>query len=118
MSASHGVVPRRFMTTSSPPVRVLVAGAGAFGKEHLARLAKRSDAKVVGVADTNPAALEPIGAVKRRALAGLRRSAAPNGTIGARSGQLSRAPVFSSNKCADATSGVIGNVSPGLAVMR
>jgi predicted dehydrogenase len=48
------------MTTSSPPVRVLVAGAGAFGKEHLARLAKRSDAKVVGVADTNLAALEPI----------------------------------------------------------
>lgn len=48
------------MTTSSPPVRVLVAGAGAFGNEHLARLAKRTDAKVVGVADTNPAALEPV----------------------------------------------------------
>ena len=60
MSASHGVVPRRFMTTSSPPVRVLVAGAGAFGKEHLARLVNRSDAKMVGVADTNPAALEPV----------------------------------------------------------
>ena len=48
------------MTTSSPPVRVLVAGAGAFGKEHLARLVNRSDAKMVGVADTNPAALEPV----------------------------------------------------------
>jgi predicted dehydrogenase len=60
MSASHGVVARRFMTTLSLPVRVLVAGAGTFGKEHLARLAKRSDAKVVGVADTNPRALEPV----------------------------------------------------------
>jgi predicted dehydrogenase len=60
MSASHGVVARRFMTTLSLPVRVLVAGGGAFGKEHLARLAKRSDAKVVGVADTNPRALEPV----------------------------------------------------------
>jgi predicted dehydrogenase len=48
------------MTTLSLPVRVLVAGAGTFGKEHLARLAKRSDAKVVGVADTNPHALEPV----------------------------------------------------------
>lgn len=49
------------MATSSLPVRVLVAGAGAFGKEHLARLARRSDVTIVGVADTNPAAFEPIG---------------------------------------------------------
>jgi predicted dehydrogenase len=44
------------------PVRVLIAGAGAFGAEHLSRLAERSDAKVVGVADTDPAALERIRA--------------------------------------------------------
>ncbi len=48
------------MTASSLPVRILVAGAGAFGKEHLSRLAKRLDVNVAGVADTNPAALEPI----------------------------------------------------------
>jgi predicted dehydrogenase len=48
------------MATLSAPVRVLVAGAGAFGKEHLDRLVKRSDVTVVGVADTNPAALAPI----------------------------------------------------------
>jgi predicted dehydrogenase len=48
------------MATSPFPVRVLVAGAGSFGKKHLVRLAKRSDVKVAGVADTNPAALEPI----------------------------------------------------------
>jgi predicted dehydrogenase len=36
---------------------VLVAGAGAFGREHLARLVARSDAIVVGIADADPAAL-------------------------------------------------------------
>jgi predicted dehydrogenase len=48
------------MSASSPPVRILVAGAGAFGKEHLSRLLKRSDVDLVGVADTNPAALESV----------------------------------------------------------
>jgi predicted dehydrogenase len=48
------------MATLSAPVRVLVAGAGAFGKEHLDRLVRRPDVSVVGVADTNPAALAPI----------------------------------------------------------
>ncbi|SRR5208282_806494 len=48
------------MLTSSIPIRVLVAGAGAFGREHLDRLAGRSDVSLVGVADTNPAALEAI----------------------------------------------------------
>jgi predicted dehydrogenase len=42
------------------PVRVLVAGAGAFGREHLDRLALRPDVSVVGVADLNPVALAPI----------------------------------------------------------
>jgi predicted dehydrogenase len=46
--------------TAHGPVRVLVAGAGAFGREHLGRLAGRSDAEVVGVADTDPAILELI----------------------------------------------------------
>ena len=46
--------------TSSRPLRLLLAGLGAFGKEHLRRLTERSDVKVVGVADANPAALEPI----------------------------------------------------------
>jgi predicted dehydrogenase len=48
--------------TSSCPLRLLLAGLGAFGKEHLSRLTERSDARVVGVADTNPAAFEPIRA--------------------------------------------------------
>jgi predicted dehydrogenase len=48
------------MATLSAPVRILVAGAGAFGKEHLDRLVTRSDVSVVGVADTNPAALTAI----------------------------------------------------------
>jgi predicted dehydrogenase len=48
--------------TSSRPFRVLLAGLGAFGKEHLRRLTERSDARVVGVADTNPSAFEPIRA--------------------------------------------------------
>jgi predicted dehydrogenase len=43
-----------------PPVRVLVAGVGAFGREHLDRLARRPDVSVVGVADTNRAALAPV----------------------------------------------------------
>jgi predicted dehydrogenase len=51
-------------------VRVLVAGAGAFGREHLDRLAARSDIAMVGVADTNPAALALVqsryGAIARR----------------------------------------------------
>ena len=48
--------------TSSRPLRLLLAGLGAFGKEHLSRLTERSDVKVVGVADANPAALEPMRA--------------------------------------------------------
>jgi predicted dehydrogenase len=48
------------MSTAYAPIRVLVAGAGAFGREHFDRLAARSDVRVVGVADTNPAALELI----------------------------------------------------------
>jgi len=47
---------------SGPPLRVLLAGLGAFGNEHLSRLTERSDVRVVGVADTNPAAFEPIRA--------------------------------------------------------
>jgi predicted dehydrogenase len=48
------------MAILSAPVRVLVAGAGAFGKEHLDRLVKRRDVSIAGVADTNPAALAAI----------------------------------------------------------
>ena len=48
------------MTTSSIPVRVLVVGAGAFGREHIDRLAGRSDVSLAGVADTDPAALELV----------------------------------------------------------
>jgi predicted dehydrogenase len=46
------------MNARPSPLRILVAGAGAFGREHLDRLLKRSDANVVGIADTNVAALE------------------------------------------------------------
>jgi predicted dehydrogenase len=48
------------VTASSAPVRVLLAGVGAFGREHLDRLAARADVRLVGVADTNPAAAERI----------------------------------------------------------
>jgi predicted dehydrogenase len=58
MTNSHEVR----VATSPRPLRVLLAGAGAFGKEHLSRLIKRPDVKVVGVADANPAALAPIHA--------------------------------------------------------
>ena len=61
------------MATPSLPVRVLIAGAGAFGKEHLARLSKRPDVNIVGVADTNPAALEAI----RSGLGGAQRLTDP-----------------------------------------
>ena len=58
------------MATSSLRVRVLVAGLGAFGKQHLSRLARRPDVNVAGAADANPAVLEPIrselGAAERR----------------------------------------------------
>jgi predicted dehydrogenase len=56
--AARGVFTGRFMATSFAPVRILVAGA--FGKEHLDRLVRRSDVSVVGVADTNPANLGRI----------------------------------------------------------
>jgi predicted dehydrogenase len=57
------------MATSSIPVRVMIAGAGGFGREHLGLLAGRSDVNVVGVADTNPAILvrirSELGAAER-----------------------------------------------------
>ena len=46
------------MSAAQAPLRVLVAGAGPFGQEHLIRLAAHADVKLVGVADTSPAALE------------------------------------------------------------
>jgi len=62
MQVAPRVAPLRgeFMPAVNAPLRVLVAGAGAFGTEHLLRLAGRAEAKVVGVADTDPAALERI----------------------------------------------------------
>ena len=53
------------MTASSAPLRVLLAGVGAFGREHLDRLAARADVRLVGVADTNPAAAERIRSLHR-----------------------------------------------------
>jgi predicted dehydrogenase len=50
------------MTTSPHRLRVLVAGAGGFGKEHLGRLAGRPDVKIAGVADANPARLAAVRA--------------------------------------------------------
>jgi predicted dehydrogenase len=44
------------------PLRILVAGAGAFGREHIARLAARADVKLVGVADANADALARVRA--------------------------------------------------------
>jgi predicted dehydrogenase len=48
------------LASARAPVRVLIAGAGAFGREHLDRLVQRSDVEVVGVADADPAALELV----------------------------------------------------------
>jgi predicted dehydrogenase len=45
---------------ASPPLRLLLAGAGLFGREHLDRLVRRADVQVVGVADPSPGALENI----------------------------------------------------------
>jgi predicted dehydrogenase len=49
------------MTKGQAMLRVLVAGAGAFGAEHLTRLTRRPDVAVAGVAEINPAALERAG---------------------------------------------------------
>jgi predicted dehydrogenase len=48
------------MPTSLVPVRLLVAGLGAFGCEHLARLVGRPDVNLLSVADTSPEALARI----------------------------------------------------------
>lgn len=50
------------MPSAAPPVRILVAGLGAFGREHLGRLTTRPDVAVMGVADTNLTTLEVIRA--------------------------------------------------------
>lgn len=44
------------------PLRILVAGAGAFGREHIARLAARADVEIAGVADPNADALARVRA--------------------------------------------------------
>ena len=49
------------LPTAATPLRVLVAGIGAFGAEHLARLAGRPDVIVSGIADIDAAALERAG---------------------------------------------------------
>ena len=49
------------LPTAATPLRVLVAGIGAFGAEHLARLASRPDVIVSGIADIDAAALERAG---------------------------------------------------------
>jgi predicted dehydrogenase len=49
------------VATAAAPLRVLVAGTGAFGAEHLARLAGRPDVIVTGIADIDAGALERAG---------------------------------------------------------
>jgi predicted dehydrogenase len=49
------------MSGDVAPLRVLVAGAGPFGQEHLMRLAARADVKLVGVADPDPGARQQAG---------------------------------------------------------
>jgi predicted dehydrogenase len=46
-------------------LRVLVAGAGRFGREHLTRLIAREDVEVVGVADPRVEALEGLAVARR-----------------------------------------------------
>jgi predicted dehydrogenase len=48
------------MSADGAPLRLLVAGAGAFGGEQLARRGGRADVVVVGVADPDPAALDRV----------------------------------------------------------
>jgi predicted dehydrogenase len=60
LSARAGCALWAIIAMLCAPVRVLVAGAGGFGLEHLERLARRSDVSVVGVADISPAALAPV----------------------------------------------------------
>jgi predicted dehydrogenase len=48
------------MSSDGAPLRILVLGAGGFGREHLARLEGRADVSVVGVADPDPAALDQV----------------------------------------------------------
>jgi predicted dehydrogenase len=48
------------MSADAAPLRILVAGAGGFGREHLVRLGARQDVAIVGVADPDPAALELV----------------------------------------------------------
>jgi predicted dehydrogenase len=50
------------MNSEGKTVRMLVAGAGLFGREHLARLAGRSGVEIVGVADPNAEALAEVRA--------------------------------------------------------
>jgi predicted dehydrogenase len=45
---------------ASAPLRILVAGAGLFGREHLDRLVTRDDVRVVGVADPGAAARDQV----------------------------------------------------------
>jgi predicted dehydrogenase len=51
---------------SQETLRIAVAGAGAFGREHLAALARRDDVRIAGVADIRPdatdAAIRDFGA--------------------------------------------------------
>lgn len=59
-----GAVPaasQSHFATAASPLRVLVAGAGTFGAEHLARLAGRPNVIVSGIADIDAAALEGVG---------------------------------------------------------
>lgn len=51
------------------PLRILVAGAGLFGREHLERLVRRGDVQVAGIADPSPDALAAVRS--RYGLAGL-----------------------------------------------
>jgi predicted dehydrogenase len=50
------------MQTSPASLKLLIAGAGLFGREHLERLVGRTDARVVGAADTRPEALALVRA--------------------------------------------------------
>lgn len=45
---------------ANSPLRILLAGAGAFGQEHLLRLAARADVRIAGIADPSPSALSTM----------------------------------------------------------
>jgi len=80
------LVPKARSEPVADGLRIAVAGAGAFGREHLAALARRSDVTIAGVADPHPQARDSARADFRVAAAyadaiAMLDAASPDGLI-------------------------------------